>query len=84
MYPSFSSVSTAVIWILNDLYVDRGNRRLGIAKALLEFAAEWAQTNGSARLVLETARDNTPAKSLYENLGWKLDEEFDRYTLELK
>lgn len=84
MYPSFSSVSTARIWILNDLFVDAGKRRLGVAQDLILHAMDWAKSHGAARLVLETARDNHPAKNLYENLGWELDREFDRYSIEFR
>ena len=31
LYPMFSSVRTAKTWILNDLYVDAGARRRGVA-----------------------------------------------------
>ena len=83
LFPSFSSVSTSRIWILNDLYVVAHKRRLGIAEALIEEAARVAKRTGSIRLVLETAKDNTPAKSLYERLGWRIDRDFDRYSIEL-
>lgn len=83
MFPSFSSVSTARIWVLNDLYVAANRRGQGIARALMRHAARWAKERGAARLILETARDNHPAKSLYDALGWELDTEFDRYSMEL-
>ena len=35
LYPSFSSVRTSKLWILNDLFVDPGARRKGVARALL-------------------------------------------------
>lgn len=83
MYPSFSSVSTARIWILNDLFVSASMRRLGIARDLMVYAASWSRERGAVRLVLETARDNGAAKTLYEDLGWVRDSTFDRYSLEL-
>lgn len=83
MYPSFSSVSTARIWILNDLFVAPHARQSGVARALMDFAVDWAAANGAARLILETARDNVPAKALYRELGWRMDEEFDRFSLEI-
>ncbi len=83
MYPSFSSVSTTRIWVLNDLYVAAGKRGLGIGSALMQHAADWAKNRNAVRLILETAHDNHPAKSLYEALGWQKDTEFDRYSIEL-
>ncbi|HEY5565090.1 MAG TPA: GNAT family N-acetyltransferase [Rhodothermia bacterium] len=83
MYPSFSSVSTGRIWILNDLYVVADKRRLGVARDLIQHAVDWARSQRAVRLVLETARGNGPAKTLYESLGWSRDTEFDRYSIEL-
>ena len=83
LYPSFSSVSTARIWILNDLYVAAFARRSGVARSLLEHAATWAAEDGAIELALETLIDNEPAKALYESLGWKMATEYDRYQLDL-
>ena len=82
MYPSFSSVRTSRIWILNDLFVDASARRSGAAQALMEFATDWARESGALGLVLETAADNEPASTLYEKLGWKLQSDFKTYQLE--
>ncbi len=83
LYPSFSSVSTARIWILNDLYVATFARRSGVARSLLKHTAAWAAKNGAISLALETAIDNEPAKALYESLGWEMVTEYDRYQLDL-
>ncbi len=84
LYPTFSSVSMSPIWTLNDLYVAEESRRAGIARRLLEHAAAFGKASGATRLVLLTAHDNTPARALYEKLGWELDTRFSRYTLALK
>lgn len=84
IYPTFSTVALAPIWLLNDLYVDENHRRQGIANALLERAEDEARHAGAARIWLRTALDNAPARSLYENRGWVLDEIFCRYDLVLK
>lgn len=70
LYPSFSSVSVARIWILNDLYVAPDARRRGVAHALMERARAFAKDTGASRLVLETAEDNRRAQALYESLGY--------------
>lgn len=74
LYPMFSSVRTARVWILNDLYVDASARRGGVGRALLEAAAAFARDDGAARLMLETARDNAAALALYRAAGWQEDD----------
>ncbi|HJR74476.1 MAG TPA: GNAT family N-acetyltransferase [Luteimonas sp.] len=74
LYPMFTSVGTARTWILNDLYVDADARRGGVARALLDAAAEFARGDGARSIVLETTRDNAPARALYRNAGWNEDQ----------
>ena len=73
LYPSFSSVSMGTIWVLNDLFVRPDSRRAGLGRALLEAAVQFCQQQGSLRLTLATAPDNSAAQSLYESMGWKQD-----------
>ena len=73
LYPMFSSVRTAKTWILNDLYVDAGARRQGVAHRLLDAAAAFAREDGAAGIALETARDNDAARALYRAAGWQED-----------
>jgi GNAT superfamily N-acetyltransferase len=74
LYPVFSSVRTARTWLLNDLFVVEGARRGGVARALLDAAAAFAREQGAAGLMLETTRDNAPARALYRDAGWQEDE----------
>ena len=74
LYPMFSSVRTARLWILNDLFVASDARRSGVARALLDAAAQFARDDGAAGLMLETGRDNAPARALYRAAGWQEDE----------
>lgn len=73
LYPSFSSVSMAPIWILNDLFVASAHRRCGVARALMNAAQEFAENDGAKRLCLATGADNTQAQKLYESQGWQRD-----------
>jgi GNAT superfamily N-acetyltransferase len=73
LYPMFSSVRTARLWILNDLFVAGDARRSGVARALLDAAAKFARDDGAAGLMLETGRDNAPARALYRAAGWQED-----------
>ncbi|WP_240126421.1 GNAT family N-acetyltransferase [Thermomonas alba] len=73
LYPMFSSVRTARLWILNDLYVAADARRSGVGRALLDSAAAFARSDGAAAIALETARDNHAARALYRAAGWRED-----------
>jgi len=83
LYPSFSSVRTARVAILNDLYVDPVRRRSGAGEALVRAAVAHARQDGAAGLVLQTAVDNTTAQALYERLGWTRETGFHEYGLDL-
>ena len=73
LYPLFSSVRTARLWLLNDLFVADSARRQGVARGLLDAAAAFAREQGAAGLMLETGRDNHPARALYRAAGWNED-----------
>ena len=83
LYPSFSSVAMAQIWILNDLFVAEHARRNGVAQALMERAASFGKETGAARLTLTTEVTNEKAQALYEALGWEKDTSFYTYTFTL-
>jgi GNAT superfamily N-acetyltransferase len=73
LYPIFSSVHTARVWLLNDLFVAASGRRRGVARALLVAAGDFARADGARGLQLETGRDNVEAQQLYEACGWRRD-----------
>ena len=79
LYPSFSSVSMARVFVLNDLFVDTQARGRGAAKKLLSAASEFAASLGAIRLTLSTATTNESAQALYQSAGWKRDEQFFVY-----
>jgi ribosomal protein S18 acetylase RimI-like enzyme len=80
LYPTFTSVGTNKIFVLNDLYVDESERNKGVGKALLDMAKDFAIEQGASKLTLMTAKDN-PAQKLYEHEGYKKDEMFMHYNL---
>ena len=84
LYPSFSSVSMARVFVLNDLYVAPTARRHGVGQKLLKAAVIYAGQLGAVRLSLTTAVDNVTAQSLYESIEWLRDEKFYTYHLALK
>ena len=83
LYPSFSSVSMAPIFVLNDLFVTPEARRAGVATLLLQTAADFGRGAGAVRLVLSTELTNTKAQALYERAGWERDTVFCSYQLSL-
>jgi len=70
LYPIFSSVSLQKAWLLNDLYVHDSVRKQGIAALLLDAARQHGLQTNSKYLLLETAKDNFAAQSVYEKNGW--------------
>lgn len=83
LYRSFCSVELHELIYLYDLFVAPEFRRKGIATALMDAARQYGLERGAGRLQLETAVDNARAQSLYEGLGWKRDDLFYTYQLEL-
>jgi ribosomal protein S18 acetylase RimI-like enzyme len=73
-------IESAHVWLLNDLYVSEFARGLGAGKALLDFVQNFAALTNAGYLMLETAKTNKVAQSLYENQGWQRDNEFLVYS----
>lgn len=83
LYPTFSSVSMAAVWVLYDLYVRPESRRQGIGRALMERAHHHCRQSGAGSVTLATAVDNLPGQALYESLGYQRDDAFTYYDLTL-
>ena len=83
LFPSFSSVRLARLWILNDLYVVPEMRGLGVGCKLMHAARKRALSEAVAILALSTEKDNHRAKGLYEQLGYERDTMYDHYELVL-
>ena len=81
LFPSFSSASAALIFILNDLFVVPEARRMGVASLLLDTATRFGQIGGAVRLTLSTEVTNVTAQALYEARGWKRQTDFYVYNL---
>ena len=82
LYPSFSSILAAPMYVLSDLFVIPMVRRRGVGTRLLVSAAETARMAGAVRLELATAITNISAQRLYVALGWQKDD-FYLYGLSL-
>jgi GNAT superfamily N-acetyltransferase len=83
LFPSFSSVRAAPIYILNDLFVAPHARGGGVGAALVREAVDVARRAGAVKIKVSTAIANAPARRLYEGQGWKRDEDFYEYGLVL-
>jgi ribosomal protein S18 acetylase RimI-like enzyme len=81
LYPTWCSLLAGPVYVLYDLYVSPRARRRGVARALLEAAANRARRDGKLRMTLSTAKTNVNAQALYESLGWDRDDEFYVYSL---
>jgi ribosomal protein S18 acetylase RimI-like enzyme len=83
LYPFFSSVSMASVWVLNDLFVAPAWRRRGVAESLMTAAAQHARETGALRIDLETQAGNVTAQALYAKLGYAEATGFLHYSLTL-
>jgi GNAT superfamily N-acetyltransferase len=84
LYDTFTSVAMKPLCILNDLYTIPEARGKGAGTALIARAREHAVAKGAFRLRLRTAQDNLTAQSIYEKLGFKRDEIYFTYDLNLE
>ncbi len=60
---------TATVW---NILIDRGYRRRGLGRELLDRAFEWARAQRLRGLVLETQTNNLAACRFYRAMGFKL------------
>ena len=56
---------------IHDVVVDDRGRRLGVATALIEAAADWLRAHGAPRVMLWTAEQNEGAQKLFAKLGFR-------------
>ena len=83
LFPAYSTVYLAGVWILEDLFVDPEHRGTGLAAALLERGLVHAREDGACGMFLETAYDNTAAQRVYERAGWTREGRFYKYNAPL-
>lgn len=83
LYPFFASLALQPAWLVSDLYVIPAARRDGYGEALMNAARAHAEATGACGLMLETAKTNHAGQALYERLGYRRDEKFYTYWLDL-
>lgn len=79
LFKRYGAVSMKPYWYVQDLFVKPEFRRQGVAVALLNQSKDLAKMDGTDRLDLKTALDNTPAQTLYESQGFKQTEKSDQF-----
>ena len=77
LYWHLSSLAAAETVLMNDLYVEEGQRGKGIGRALIEASAEIARERGASHLEWATAPDNHTAQRLYDSTGAARSEEIE-------
>jgi ribosomal protein S18 acetylase RimI-like enzyme len=60
---------TAVVW---NILIDRGYRRRGLGRELMNRAIAWAREQGLRGIVLEAQTNNMAACRFYQAMGFKL------------
>jgi GNAT superfamily N-acetyltransferase len=85
LYPAWSSTAAVPgrLWLLNDLFVIPEARGRGIGQALLAEAKQLGLATNAVGLFLQTARENHGAQRLYESTGYRLDDHYLVYELDL-
>lgn len=81
LYPSFSSIGLAPIWILNDFYLKSGNQKRLMAKRLLDRVTQDCQDAGAVRVEVTTRKENSKLHKLYKDYGFQKDYKYDYYFL---
>jgi GNAT superfamily N-acetyltransferase len=57
--------------LLDELYIDQPFRGRSLGSQAVEFAAQWARSQGMRALRLEVAHDNAAALALYRQSGFR-------------
>ena len=79
LYPIFTTVGMKRCWLLNDLFVKKEHRKMGIARKLLDRCKKLAEETNAIGLLLETAKNNLEGNVLYPTEGFVLVDESNFY-----
>lgn len=59
------------VWYVWDVQIDAGERGRGLGRAAMLLAESHVQSRGGSALALNVFGFNTPARALYESLGYE-------------
>ncbi len=79
---AYSSWAGAPTLMVHDLYVDAGSRGRGVGRALLAAAARLATQRGCCRMDVNVLSWNREARTFYETLGFRLQDDWLPYRLD--
>lgn len=79
LFPTFSSISLARTFVMNDLFVAESARRCGAALRLMTAAVDYACAVGAEKISLSIHHNNVSAQSLYGSTGWTQDDQSRAY-----
>jgi ribosomal-protein-alanine N-acetyltransferase len=60
-------------WEIENIVVDENERQAGVGSALVRHLAAEAASSGAVSLLLEVRESNTPARRLYEKIGFTVE-----------
>ena len=83
LYPSFSSIGLAPIWVLNDFFIFGGSNRRDIAKGFLDAAKMLCEASKALRIEVTTRKENHRLHKIYRDYGFEKDYKYDYYFLRL-
>jgi GNAT superfamily N-acetyltransferase len=78
---TWSTLSTAELGVMNDLFVSEGARGGGLADALIAACAERCRARGVRELAWQTAHTNLRAQAVYDRVGARRDDRWLDYSL---
>lgn len=81
LYPSFSSIGLAKIWVLNDFFVCSGQNKKLVADSLMQKSLDLCSETGAIRLEVTTRKENHRLHRLYKDFGFERDYKYDYYYL---
>lgn len=83
LYPLYSTLMLGKIWVLNDFFIEDHYRGMGLGQKMVDWAIDFASSDGAIHLDLKTQFTNLKAMNFYEKYGFDKDVVFMhyRYTL---
>jgi aminoglycoside 6'-N-acetyltransferase I len=76
--------NTSPVAYLEGIYVKPEYRKKGIARALMEFAKEWALVKGCKELASDCELENKTSEAFHKKIGFKEANRLICFTMELK
>lgn len=84
LYPIFTTVGLNRGYLLNDLYVRKEFRKLGVGSALIQKTFDYGMEQKASFVLLETAVSNTTAQSVYKKMGMHREDDVYYFNRDLK